>query len=104
MRYVFKSLVDLEPWHHDPEVIPLPWRKENEVEKGMPLSFGFMGFDGIVHPHPPITRALTMVVGALGAFGHETVPWDPPSHLDAMEIHVSRTVRNGYKPDIIRPN
>lgn len=89
LRYVFKSLIDLEPWHYDPEVTPLPWREEEEIREGAPLSFGFTAFDGIVMPHPPIQRGLDMVTKALRASGHELVPWKPPSHSLAISIHVS---------------
>ena len=65
------ALLSSEPWLTDPGVLPIPWRKPFEIDSGMKLSFGFMDFDGVVRPHPPITRALNMVKDALQATGHE---------------------------------
>jgi amidase len=71
LRYGLESLVSSEPWLTDPGVLPIPWRAPIEIDSGTKLSFGFMDFDGVVRPHPPIKRALEMVKQALQCLGHE---------------------------------
>jgi amidase len=70
LRYVFEAILFSKPWLTDPGVLPIPWRKPTDIESSK-LSFGFMDFDGVVKPHPPIIRALAMVKDALEASGHE---------------------------------
>ena len=78
VRLMFKSLLTTQPWLHDPDVLNIPWRSE----AGFPLKqglkdpkpiFGLMKTDGIVSPHPPISRALRMVAEALESKGHEVI-------------------------------
>lgn len=75
LRLVFKSLLSVEPWLHDPEVLPLPYRSEAALDPKKPeeLTFGIFEADGVVTPHPPITRAVRMVSEALNAQGHNVV-------------------------------
>ena len=74
-QQVFKSLLSTEPWRHDPYILPIPWRaeKEYEVEResGYRPAFGFMLDDGVVTPHPPISRALRIVKQAMRDFGYQ---------------------------------
>ncbi|KAK5659687.1 hypothetical protein OQA88_897 [Cercophora sp. LCS_1] len=86
-----------EPWLTDPGVLPIPWREggENAVREEDGLSFGFMDFDGVVMPHPPIRRALNIVKTALQAEGHDLVPWQGPSHEEALAIHADLTSADG---------
>ncbi len=74
LRYGMEALLSSEPWLTDPGVLPIPWRTPSGVDSGVKLSFGFTDFDGVVRPHPPIARALTMVKDALEALGHEVCP------------------------------
>ena len=69
---MFKALLSSEPWLHDPEVLPLPYRSQEELvpERIPKLSFGLLASDGIVTPHPPIVRAIQEVTEALEADGH----------------------------------
>jgi amidase len=70
LQYVLKAIMSGEPWLSDPSVLPLPWREPSLPTK---LAFGFLDFDGVVKPHPPIFRALDMAKNALEAAGHEVV-------------------------------
>jgi Asp-tRNA(Asn)/Glu-tRNA(Gln) amidotransferase A subunit family amidase len=57
-----------------------------------PLTIGVMTDDGVVRPHPPISRVLKEVVAKLEAAGHEIVPWTPGTlHQECINIMV------GYK-------
>lgn len=91
-----EALLSSEPWLTDPGVLPIPWRKSLEVDSSVQkLSFAFMDFDGVVRPHPPIARALNMVKDALRANGHEVIPWNGPSHAQALAIHTAITSADG---------
>ena len=76
LRLVLKSLLSTKPWLRDPDVINMPWRGDKRNTEGStgdrkPLSFGLMQNDGVVTPHPPIARALRIVVKAVQEAGHE---------------------------------
>ncbi len=106
LRLVFKALLSTEPWLYDPYVLQVPFR-DYLVEETSNLSFGFVKDDGVVTPHPPISRALDNVEEAMLAAGHEvvlfyqsiyfhvlttslqTIPWEPPSVNESIAIHVS---------------
>lgn len=89
LEFVFKAIIDSEPWRRDPSLIPIPWRNKAQLGKQSGISFGFMASDGVVMPHPPIQRGLQMVLEALQADGHDIVSWSAPSHIEACQIHVS---------------
>lgn len=91
LRFVFKSLLSTSPWLHDPEVNNMPWRVEQDefANTNSSISFGLLESDGIVTPHPPISRALRIVAAALHANKHRVFKWSPPSHEEANDIHVS---------------
>ena len=83
LRLAMRSLLSQQPWLHDPLVHEIPWREEQEKEifdlvssgtggKGG-LAFGIMENDGVVTPHPPVQRAMKMVVGALKKLGHKVI-------------------------------
>lgn len=44
-----------------------------------------MNHDGIVQPHPPISRCLQETLVALEGVGHVVVPWDPSLHRDLID-------------------
>ncbi|CDK28678.1 unnamed protein product [Kuraishia capsulata CBS 1993] len=75
LKLVSKTIINSNEWEEDPKVIPIPWR---ETELGNDLSFGIMEWDGVVYPHPPITRALKMVEKALQLVGYDTIDFVPP--------------------------
>ncbi|RDI80374.1 hypothetical protein Vi05172_g9557 [Venturia inaequalis] len=96
LRLVTKGLLSTEPWSHDPLVVEMPWRAEQEKlpEK---LVFGVIRHDGVVGVTPPIKRALEMTISALKKQGHEAsspqpikqaiandrqqvIEWTPPPH------------------------
>ena len=83
LRLAMKSLLSQQPWLHDPLVHEIPWREEQEKEifdlvssatsgKGG-LAFGIFESDGVVTPHPPVRRAMKMVVEALEKLGHKVI-------------------------------
>lgn len=83
LELAIKSVLSTSPWEEDFEVINMPWREEKigqvhqgsssqgESDKNVKLVFGIMKNDGNVSPHPPVQRAINLVVGALIKHGHE---------------------------------
>ncbi|QSZ32369.1 hypothetical protein DSL72_001943 [Monilinia vaccinii-corymbosi] len=89
LELVMNSLLSTSPWLRDPAVVPIPWRQEARLGARKKLRVGIFWWDGMVQPHPPVERALEMVVAALKHAGHETevVDWDPPSHTLPERLH-----------------
>ncbi|APA08949.1 hypothetical protein sscle_04g037190 [Sclerotinia sclerotiorum 1980 UF-70] len=89
LELVMSSLLSTSPWLRDPAVVPIPWRKEDRLKARKRLKFGIFSWDGMIQPHPPVTRALEIVVNALKHAGHEVVDWCPPSHSIPERLHAS---------------
>jgi amidase len=70
LRKVFKGLLSTEPWLRDGDVLPIPFR-EGRAARPEKLTLGIFKEDGIVRPHPPITRAIKMITDAMEANGHD---------------------------------
>ncbi|KAF3407902.1 Acetamidase [Talaromyces pinophilus] len=93
LRLLFRAVLSEKPWLHDPLVLELPWRDSIELDLRSQiesnrevLTFGVMLHDGFVQPHPPVQRAIKMVVDTFNRLGHRTIEWHPPSHQEALEI------------------
>lgn len=84
LELLFRSDLSTQPWLRDPAVVPLPFREEimdeynsrvisNETgtTSAKPLKLGVLWTDGVVQPHPPITRGLRIVVEAMENAGHK---------------------------------
>lgn len=88
-RLFVKSLIDAKPWQKEPYLLPFPW-KEEKVFQTRKLKVAVLWDDGVVKPHPPVTRALKQVVQKLKQIGNvEVVDWKPYKHDTAWEIIVS---------------
>ncbi|ESZ93257.1 hypothetical protein SBOR_6357 [Sclerotinia borealis F-4128] len=87
LELVMSSLLSTSPWLRDPAVVSIPWRKEVRLNARKKLKFGVFWWDGMMQPHPPVKRALEMVVTALQNAGHEVVDWCPPSHSIPERLH-----------------
>ncbi|KAL8410439.1 hypothetical protein RB596_000212 [Gaeumannomyces avenae] len=90
LRLVFRALLNTKPWLNDPYCLPIPYRDANEYVPGKTAekpSFGFFDHDGIVTPHPPISRAMNIAKKALELEGYGTVDWQPPSYNESIAIH-----------------
>lgn len=98
LTFLFKAVLDQQPWLYDPLALELPWRDDvvqqtrsliEQSEKGAStLAFGIMRFGGVARIHPPVARALALVEQTLKRLGHKVIPWDPPSHATALELAV----------------
>lgn len=85
LRLAVKTLLSQSPWLHDPLVLELPWRSEQEqwildiaAGKAGKLAFGVITHDGVVAVHPPVARAVDIVVQTVKKLGHEVIEWKPP--------------------------
>ncbi|KAB8299013.1 hypothetical protein EYC80_001145 [Monilinia laxa] len=87
LKTVMATLLSTSPWLRDPAVVPIPWRSEARLSTQRKLKFGIFWWDEMVQPHPPIQRALQMVVAALERSGHEVMDWCPPSHTIPERLH-----------------
>ena len=100
LRLLMKSILSQQPWLHDPLCHEIPWRDEQEKQvrdliSSSKLAFGIMKHDGVVTPHPPVQRAMDVVVHALEGLGHKTVEWAPPSHKRGNDIVLTTWAYDG---------
>ncbi|KAH7205445.1 amidase signature domain-containing protein [Fusarium redolens] len=102
---VTKALLKEEPWLYDPNVLELPWRASQydamakiiadaNVGHGR-LAFGIIEHDGVVAPHPPVKRALRIVVNTLEKLGHQIIRWTPPSHELGVRLALTAWIYDG---------
>lgn len=81
--FLLKTLLDAEPWKIDPYVLRMPWR---EVESRRDFVVGVMWDDGVVRPHPPVTRVLKESVETIQKAGIKVVEWKPWEHKRGWDI------------------
>lgn len=80
-----RAIIGKQPWRKDPSIIPMPWTPYKFTK---PIKVAVQWWDGVVKPHPPITRALKEVAAACKNAGMEVVDWDCQNldHFKAWEI------------------
>ncbi|KAI1429947.1 amidase signature domain-containing protein [Xylaria sp. FL1777] len=101
LNLLLRADLSTKPWLRDPAVVPIPFRDEIATEfesranpdgtanDAIPLKLGVLWTDGIIQPHPPITRGLNIVVEAMRSAGHKIVDWNPPAQAIGLGIHVA---------------
>jgi amidase len=106
LNIFMKSIIDQKPWLTDPSLVTLPWRDpKNETllksDNGKPkLKIAILWHDGVVMPHPPITRGLKEIAEKLkGQPGIELVDWKPYKHDLAWDLISSLYFCDGAKED-----
>jgi Asp-tRNA(Asn)/Glu-tRNA(Gln) amidotransferase A subunit family amidase len=83
-----KTIIDAKPWYKEPSLLPFPW-KDAKSFVGKKLKVAVLWDDGVVKPHPPVTRALKQVEDKLKAKDNvEVVEWKPYKHDLAWELIV----------------
>ncbi|KAF7550000.1 hypothetical protein G7046_g8158 [Stylonectria norvegica] len=80
-----KVLLDQEPWEEETSLVPMPWRDIAPLTAEK-LTIGVIWDDGVVHPHPPVTRALKHAVSQLQKAGAKVVDFEPHDHEDGWDI------------------
>ena len=91
-----KTIIDSEPWLTEPALIPIPWR---QVKLPETLKIGVLWHDGVVRPHPPITRALHLVTEQLKDAGIQVIDFAPHLHDEAWAIISSLYFTDGGEYD-----
>lgn len=87
IKLFMRTVIAGKPWLLEPSLVPLEWRELSRPKK---LKVAVLWDDGVVKPHPPVTRALQEVVSKLKAKGNvDIVQWTPYKHDEAWEIIVS---------------
>lgn len=87
LHHIFKQVMLTEPWTQDSRCAPIPWREEvyNHVLSSK-LSIGVLLDDGVIEPHPCVTRVVKSVVELLENDGHTVVPWTTDLHAECIEV------------------
>lgn len=98
LKIFMKAIIDSEPWLTEPALIPMPWRSYS-IPSHRPLKIGVLWHDGVVRPHPPITRALKLVVDRLKKQGIQVVDFPPYLHDEAWAILSSLYYPDGGEAD-----
>lgn len=84
LELLMKTVVQEKPWTIDPSLTSIEW-KSNVRKKTYRI--GILKTDGVVTPHPPITRALDMMCEKLKCMDNiEVFEFEPLNHLKAWEI------------------
>jgi amidase len=94
IRYFFTTVMQAQPWFHDPKCIEIPWRHEHvDLVKGRPLTIGIYKWDHLIMPHPPEQRGIRIVEEALRKAGHELIEWELPdsAHADHLVVRPPST-------------
>ena len=86
-KLFMKTIIDAKPWYREPTLLPFPWREE-DVFKGRKLKVAVMWDDGVVVPHPPVTRGLKQVKAAMDKYPElfEIMDWKALNHGAGWDI------------------
>ncbi|KAJ9144699.1 Amidase [Pleurostoma richardsiae] len=77
------AILDQEPWEIETNLMPIPWKKNVELDH---VTIGVLWDDGIVKPHPPMIRALKTAAEKLKNAGINVVDWEPLDHKKGWDI------------------
>lgn len=89
IKLAVESVISKRPWDFDARCVPMGWRDDIYASTcTRPLTIGVLLDDGVVRPHPPITRVLRAAIEALRAAGHHIVNWDARLHAECIEVMV----------------
>ncbi|MCJ1368345.1 hypothetical protein MMC16_007487 [Acarospora aff. strigata] len=99
IKMFMKIVLAAKPWLIDPNLVPLPWRDQKSYLGDIGpkrLRVAILWSDGVVQPHPPVTRALKEVVQKLRKVeGVEITEWQPHKHELAWEVIASLYYMDG---------
>jgi amidase len=92
IQIFMETVIAAKPWLREPSLLPFEWKDMKLLWKdgSKKLKVAVFWEDGVVKPHPPVTRALQEVVEKLKSNAKfELVDWKPYKHDLAWEIIVS---------------
>src|SRR5579859_1947173 len=98
IQMFMENVLSTEPWKKDHSLVALPWRKPTLPKK---IRVGIMWHDGVVVPHPPITRGMKEVKAAMEKYPDlfEVVDWQGLDHKLAWDITSSLYFMDGGAQD-----
>lgn len=96
LELLMKVALASKPWRIDPSLTPKEWTPYKFTK---PLKIAVQWWDGVVQPHPPMTRALKEVAEACRKAGMQVVDWDCEhlNHKKGWEILSSLYWTDGGK-------
>jgi amidase len=97
MNLFMKTVLDSEPWVRDPSLVPIPWR--SITLHCHTFTVAVMWDDGVVHPHPPIIRALRETIKNLEAKQIRVIHWEPIDHQHAWDLISALYYCNGAEEE-----
>ena len=88
IKLFMKTAIDSKPWFNEPSLLPIPWNTSLKVNpEQAPLKIAVLWHDGVVKPHPPITRGLRTLAEKVKSIPNvSVVDWKPRGHDKAWEI------------------
>ena len=92
-----KTILDAEPWLREPCLVPIPWRSITLSPNN--LTVAVMWDDNVVHPHPPITRALRETVEHMKKSGIKIIDWEPIDHQKSWDLISALFYCNGAEEE-----
>jgi amidase len=83
-------MLDTKPWLDEASLLEMPWKGAVASGHGLPekLSIAILFDDGVVAPHPPITKALNRYKDALVRAGHDVIEWKAMDHQNGWDLIV----------------
>ncbi|KAL8942558.1 MAG: hypothetical protein Q9216_001602 [Gyalolechia sp. 2 TL-2023] len=100
LKLFIETVLSAQPWLQEPALLPIPWNSSFQIASQQPLKIAIMWHDGVVQPHPPITRALKTVASKLAAIPNiSIVDWKPHLHDEAWAIISSLYFTDGGAED-----
>ena len=94
LRLYAESVVNASPWLKDPKCIEIPWRS---VQVKAKPKIAVIWDNGMVHPTPPVTRALNETVTKLRNQGYEIVDWPSGDFEEAQNLMIRFFLADGGK-------
>lgn len=96
IKLFMKTLIDQKPWLYEPSLVPMPWKNASTpslLRKGQQgrtkLRVGVLADDGIVKPHPPISRGIKTLVDRLRNHPDiDIVEFPAYNHDEAVRHHL----------------
>ena len=88
IKLFMKTIIAAKPWLLEPSLLPFPWKEEETYfPSDKKLKIAILWDDGVVKPHPPVTRALNEVSTKLKSLPNvEVIDWKPYKHDEAWTI------------------
>lgn len=97
MNLFMKVILDAQPWLDDPALVPIPWRTITLSSTNFTIAV--LWDDDVVHPHPPITRALRETVECLTKAGIRVIDWQAIDHQKSWDLISALYYCNGVEEE-----